>query len=328
MGTIGIIQVAQPALAVGWSFAAPRRGDPRRPRCRGWCWSLVGLGRVHARQPATGAAASRYAWRRPTRGAHGTSGLRGWLPPPTREPDPGNAGGGDRMTTCVPSSDKHGLVGARSPSRHGCTSDTVVVITGAAPLDRGRSPRPPDAVLIAADGGLDHALAAGLEPGVLVGDLDSISAARPGLGVGAHRGRAPPGRQGGDRHRAGGRPRGRATARSGSCSSPATATASTTPWPPSARSARPAGRRSGASRRGGATTSCTSSTGPARRSSTCPPARRSRCSRCTARAPASRVDGRPLAAARRHRSRRSSASASATRSPRRRSTVVGASRAS
>ncbi len=54
---------------------------------------------------------------------------------------------------------------------------TVAVITGAARLDgRAVAAVPPDAVIIAADGGLDHALEAGLEPSVLVGDLDSISA--------------------------------------------------------------------------------------------------------------------------------------------------------
>jgi thiamine pyrophosphokinase len=54
---------------------------------------------------------------------------------------------------------------------------TVVVITGAAPLDRRAvAAIPHDALLIAADGGLDHARAAGLDPEVLVGDLDSISA--------------------------------------------------------------------------------------------------------------------------------------------------------
>ncbi len=56
-------------------------------------------------------------------------------------------------------------------------SSTVVVITGAAPLGAGAiAAIPDDAVIIAADGGLDHALAAGLEPSVLVGDLDSVSA--------------------------------------------------------------------------------------------------------------------------------------------------------
>src|SRR4249920_1858938 len=53
----------------------------------------------------------------------------------------------------------------------------VVVVLGGGPL----SPRAvtevlDDATVIAADSGLDHAVAAGLRPTVLVGDLDSISA--------------------------------------------------------------------------------------------------------------------------------------------------------
>lgn len=56
-------------------------------------------------------------------------------------------------------------------------TNTVVVITGAAPLSRRAvEAAVPGALLVAADGGLDHARAAGLEPAVLVGDLDSISA--------------------------------------------------------------------------------------------------------------------------------------------------------
>ena len=56
-------------------------------------------------------------------------------------------------------------------------SPTVVVVTGASPLDRRAvAAVPADALIIAADGGLDHARAAGLDPDVLVGDLDSISA--------------------------------------------------------------------------------------------------------------------------------------------------------
>jgi thiamine pyrophosphokinase len=54
---------------------------------------------------------------------------------------------------------------------------TVVVVTGAAPLDRRAvAAIPRDALVVAADGGLDHARAAGLAPHVLVGDLDSVSA--------------------------------------------------------------------------------------------------------------------------------------------------------
>lgn len=57
-------------------------------------------------------------------------------------------------------------------------SETVVVITGAAPLDRRAVAAVPRAAwIMAADGGLDHALAAGLRPAVLIGDLDSISPA-------------------------------------------------------------------------------------------------------------------------------------------------------
>lgn len=55
-------------------------------------------------------------------------------------------------------------------------TECAVVVTGAAPLPAAAlAAIPPDAVVIAADGALDHALAAGLEPAGLVGDLDSVS---------------------------------------------------------------------------------------------------------------------------------------------------------
>lgn len=54
----------------------------------------------------------------------------------------------------------------------------VVVVTGSAPIAPAVAERiPPDAVLIGVDGGLDHALAAGLAPTHLVGDLDSVTEA-------------------------------------------------------------------------------------------------------------------------------------------------------
>ncbi|MGB0114181.1 MAG: thiamine diphosphokinase [Ilumatobacteraceae bacterium] len=54
----------------------------------------------------------------------------------------------------------------------------IVIITGAAPLPSHVIEHvPPDAVLLAVDGGLDHALAAGLAPTHLIGDLDSVSEA-------------------------------------------------------------------------------------------------------------------------------------------------------
>ena len=56
-------------------------------------------------------------------------------------------------------------------------NETVVVVTGAAPLDPDAVAHiPQNAIIIAADGALDHALAAGVTPAGLVGDLDSISA--------------------------------------------------------------------------------------------------------------------------------------------------------
>ena len=57
-------------------------------------------------------------------------------------------------------------------------TDSVVVVTGAAPLPADAvAAIPPGSVVIACDGALDHALASGIEPMLLVGDLDSVSAA-------------------------------------------------------------------------------------------------------------------------------------------------------
>lgn len=55
-------------------------------------------------------------------------------------------------------------------------NDTVVVVTGAEPLHpRAVAAIPQRCIVLAADGGLDHARAAGLQPAGLVGDLDSVS---------------------------------------------------------------------------------------------------------------------------------------------------------
>lgn len=52
----------------------------------------------------------------------------------------------------------------------------IVIITGSAPLGPSIVDWiPPDAVVMAVDGGLDHALAAGLSPTHLIGDLDSVT---------------------------------------------------------------------------------------------------------------------------------------------------------
>jgi thiamine pyrophosphokinase len=53
----------------------------------------------------------------------------------------------------------------------------VVVVIGGGPLwEETTAEVQPGATIIAADSGLDHAVAAGLEPTILVGDLDSVSA--------------------------------------------------------------------------------------------------------------------------------------------------------
>lgn len=53
----------------------------------------------------------------------------------------------------------------------------VAVVIGGGPLDpRAVASLPPDILVVAADSGLDHAVAAGMTPCALVGDMDSISA--------------------------------------------------------------------------------------------------------------------------------------------------------
>jgi thiamine pyrophosphokinase len=55
-------------------------------------------------------------------------------------------------------------------------NETITIITGAVPIPPEVAERiPPGDVVVAADGGLDHARNAGLEPSVVVGDMDSIS---------------------------------------------------------------------------------------------------------------------------------------------------------
>ncbi len=55
--------------------------------------------------------------------------------------------------------------------------ETIIVVAGAAPLDDALvAELPRERIVLAADGALDHALAAGLLPAGLVGDLDSVSA--------------------------------------------------------------------------------------------------------------------------------------------------------
>lgn len=66
--------------------------------------------------------------------------------------------------------------------------DAVVVSGGGPPSGDTRSAVPDGALVVAADSGLDHALGLGLHVDVVVGDLDSVSAA--GLEAAAARGTA------------------------------------------------------------------------------------------------------------------------------------------
>ena len=53
----------------------------------------------------------------------------------------------------------------------------IVIVTGSSPLANSAVASIPDeAIIVAVDGGLDHALAAGLHPSGLIGDLDSVGA--------------------------------------------------------------------------------------------------------------------------------------------------------
>ncbi len=55
------------------------------------------------------------------------------------------------------------------------TSIAVIVAGGESPPAAAIASLPDNAIIIAADSGLDHVLAAGLHPDLLVGDLDSVS---------------------------------------------------------------------------------------------------------------------------------------------------------
>ena len=93
MATIGVIQVGQPAIAVCWG-ALILGEQIELAQVPGMVLVITGLVAftVIAQRRTPTEAATR--GRRSPRGARRTGGLRGRPPPPTREPEPGNAGGG------------------------------------------------------------------------------------------------------------------------------------------------------------------------------------------------------------------------------------------
>ncbi len=94
-------------------------------------------------------------------------------------------------------------------------NEHIVIITGAAPISPEVVARiPTDALLIAVDGGLDHALAVGLEPTRRGRRPRFGDRRRPGLGCSPRVDRTTPDRQGPHRHRT--RARGRGGSRPGS----------------------------------------------------------------------------------------------------------------
>ncbi len=64
---------------------------------------------------------------------------------------------------------------ARSPESGSAAATVVVVAGGDSPTPAEIARLPANSVVVAADAGLDHALAAGLTPAVAVGDMDSVS---------------------------------------------------------------------------------------------------------------------------------------------------------
>lgn len=80
------------------------------------------------------------------------------------------------LASRLPSSDIIGAFGEAGETGVIGAIDVVVATGGAALEPTAVAALPPGAIIVAADGGLDWARAAGLEPDVLVGDLDSVSA--------------------------------------------------------------------------------------------------------------------------------------------------------
>ena len=89
VSTIAILQVGNPALATVWAYLV--LGETVTAiQTVGMVVVIAALAAFTCVEPAGGTIGARH------RGARGTVGLRGWSPPPTHEPDLGNASGGTR----------------------------------------------------------------------------------------------------------------------------------------------------------------------------------------------------------------------------------------